>query len=173
MTPAHEIELSLEELLAMRADLVADQESIQASLAWVDSEIAALPPEAPPVTEAAASGGKRSYVRVSPAKIRTFIQRNGDTSKADLASHFGISEGSVYNHTKALFEAGTLVKVRISGRVYFRIAKPGVPASAPKPRPTHKPKLRLVSGVPGTGKANIKVRRRKGSITGTHGQKGR
>jgi hypothetical protein len=117
--------------------------------------------------------GKRGYTRVSADKVYLYIRDNGWVTERDIADYFGVSTGTAYNKVKALYADGRLMKSSNRGRAaQWHICKPGVPVEQPKPKqPARRPSLRLVSGVPGTGRQHPNARKRRGANSGTTGMK--
>jgi DNA-binding transcriptional ArsR family regulator len=155
-------ELTREELLKMREALAQDIEYMMGTLSWVDDELANLPEEPDP-------DAKRGYKYVSQEMVRDTVRRLGEATPVEIAAAIGCSPSTLAYKLKPLYEAGTLIRIKRSGKTYYKIAKPQHGA---KRNVSQAPRLRLVgsSGVPKTGKKNPKLMKRRGKIKGVKGQ---
>jgi hypothetical protein len=159
------------EIEAMQLDILADISELQGTLDWLSEELKRAPVERVKHVPAQ-KDGRRGYTKLDLAKLRTFIQRRGTATIAEIAENLGVSDGQVRYKCEALYEAGTLMRVKSKGRVLYSIAKPVRGTKRAKPPQT--PRLRVLPGgdaVPLSGKNNPKVRKRAGKITGTKGSK--
>lgn len=158
MTEQH----SRQDLLAMREDLARDIDEMIATLAWIDDEIKSLPPEPEP-------GRKRRYTWVSAEQVRDAIRQLGEATSVEIAEVLECSPSTLAYKLKPLYEAGTLVRIKRKGKVYYKIAKPQRRATRSVSKQLRPLKLVSSSGVPKTGKKNPKLMKRRGKIKGVGG----
>lgn len=111
-------ELGRDELEGLREELVAEIEDLEETIAWIDAELALLP---------AAANGRKAWRHAELADVRTFIQREGECTLADVARGLGISVASAGRKCQALELGGTLTSRRMGpgqggGKLHYQIA---------------------------------------------------
>lgn len=151
------------DLERMRADVLEEIAELEETLAWLEEEIEGMSETAVPRQD----DGRRGYSHLDPAELRTYVRQHGPVDTTTIARDLAVSIGQVRYRAEALFDLGTLVRVRKGNRILWSIAKPTRRELRAKPKAGSGP--RVVSGVAGTGldreRRAINARRRKGYRT--------